>query len=84
MRLLTLDYTRCHHTYAVLRHQLHADSGAGVGALEIIDQLGEIFDGVDVVVRGGRNEAHARGGSTRARNVALDLQDGRGCMGMDA
>ncbi len=39
--------------------ELDSDSSAGVGALEIPDELREIFDGVDVVVRRRRDELHA-------------------------
>ncbi|GAA3068195.1 hypothetical protein GCM10020000_60710 [Streptomyces olivoverticillatus] len=37
---------------ADLGDQLHMDAGRGVGVLEVVDELGEVLDGVDVVVRG--------------------------------
>ena len=40
--------------------QLHADARVAVGVLQIVDQLGEIFDRIDVVVRRRRDESHAR------------------------
>ena len=36
------------------------DPGPRVGVLEVVDQLGEVLDGVDVVVRRRRDEADAR------------------------
>ena len=36
---------------AHLGHQLNADPGVDVGILQIVDELGEILDGIDVVVR---------------------------------
>ena len=42
-----------------LGNELYSHGGARVGALEIPDKLGEIFDGVDVVVRRRGDELHA-------------------------
>ena len=36
-----------------LADQLHVDVGVAVGVLQVIDQLGQILDGVDVVVGAG-------------------------------
>ena len=32
-------------------HQLDGDTGLAVGVLQIVDQLGQILNGVDIVVR---------------------------------
>ncbi len=45
------------HTH--LRHQLDVDPGILVGVLQVVDQFRQILDGVDVVVRGRRNQPHA-------------------------
>src|SRR5881409_1319083 len=37
---------------ADLRHELHADARLVVRVLEIVDQLGQVLDRIDVVVRG--------------------------------
>ena len=42
-------------------------------ALQVVDQLRQVLDGVDVVVRRRADEAHARRAVARARNVALHL-----------
>src|SRR4029078_7436017 len=47
---------------ADLRHELHAHPRAWVDVLQIVDQLRQVLDRIDVVVWGGRNESHARGG----------------------
>ena len=44
---------------ADFRDELHVDAGARVGVLQVVDQLGEVLDRVDVMVRGRGNEAHA-------------------------
>ncbi|MNE12389.1 hypothetical protein D3C80_1051870 [compost metagenome] len=45
---------------ADFRHQLHRNIGFRVDVLQIVDQLRQIFDGIDVVVRRRRDEADAR------------------------
>src|SRR3546814_13551778 len=49
----------------------------GVGVLQIVDQLLEILDGVDVVVRRGRDEAHGGGRVPGLRDPGLDLASGQ-------
>ena len=46
---------------AVLRNELDGDRGTAVRVLQIIDQLRQILDAVDIVVRWRRNEGHTRG-----------------------
>ena len=59
---MTLGHAGGHRADAHLGNQLHRDLDAGVGALQVVDQLGQVFDGVDVVVRRRRDERHARRG----------------------
>ena len=50
--------------------EFDADAGVGVGDFEVVDQLGEVFDGVDVVVGRGGDEFDAgawSGGGGRCR-----------------
>ncbi len=54
-------------------HELDGDARSWVGRLEVVDELRQVFDGVDVVVGGRRDQAHAGGRVARARDVALDL-----------
>ena len=51
------SYTEWTHTYL----------GSGVDLVQIVDELGKILDGVDVVVRGGRDESHA------CKNITVNL-----------
>ena len=39
--------TRGNRAHAHLGHQLHGDAGVGIGVLEVVDQLGQVLDGVD-------------------------------------
>ena len=45
---------------ADLGDQLHAYAGVAVSVLQVVDQLGQVLDRVDVVVRRGGDEADAR------------------------
>ena len=61
---------------ARLGHQLHADARARVDVLQIEDELREILDRVDVVVRRRRDERHARRRVAHARDDRVDLVPG--------
>ena len=56
-----------------LADQLHVDVGVAVGVLQVIDQLGQILDGVDVVVGRGRDQAHAGGAVAGLGDPGVDL-----------
>src|SRR5579862_4214166 len=43
-------------------NELDADARAVVRAFQVVDQLRQVFDGVNIVVRGRRYQAHARRG----------------------
>src|SRR5438132_11786476 len=56
-----------------LRYQLHRDRRLRVGVLQIVDQLREILDRIDVVVRRRRDELHARRREAQLGDVLGDL-----------
>ena len=68
-----LGHTGSDGTDTHLGHQLDADAGVDVGVLEIVDQLGQILDGIDVVVRRRGNQTHTRGGVTGLGHPRIDL-----------
>ena len=57
--------------------QLHADARAAIRVLQIVDQLGQILDRVDVVMRRRRNEADACGRVPRLRDPRIHLRAGQ-------
>ncbi len=57
---LGLGHPGGHRAHAAFSHQLDADGRAGIGVFQIVDELGQVFDGIDVVVRRRRDKAHAR------------------------
>jgi hypothetical protein len=66
-----------HGAHAHFRHQLHGDAGARIDVLQVVDQLRQILDRIDVVVRRRADQAHARRRVTDAGDVAIDLVAGQ-------
>ena len=66
---LGLGDTGCHRTDTDFGHQLDRDRSLGVGVLQVMDQLRQILDGVDVVVRRRRDQANARHRVTQEADV---------------
>ena len=58
-----LGHAGRHRAHADLGHQLDVDPGPRVGRLEVVDELGDVLDGVDVVVRRRRDQPDARASS---------------------
>src|SRR5690606_19423130 len=63
--------------HAGLGDQLDVHPGLRVGVLEVVDELGEVLDGVDVVVRRRRDEADAGGGVPGLGDPGVDLVAGQ-------
>ena len=66
---LGLGDTRGDRAHADLRHELHRDRRLRVGVLQVVDQLRQILDRIDVVVRRRRDEAHAGHRIAQLRDV---------------
>src|SRR5690606_25052370 len=58
-------------------HQLDVDPRLRVGVLQVVDDLRQVLDGVDVVVRRRRDQPHARGGVPRLGDPRVDLVPGQ-------
>ena len=56
-----------------LGHQLHGYLRGGIGAAQVVDQLLQVLDGVDVVVRWRRDQPDARRGVPGRRDPRVDL-----------
>ncbi len=70
-----LHDTGSNGAHAVLGDELDRDLG-GVDLLEVVDELGQILDGVDVVVRRRRDEADAGLGVAQAGDLRRHLVPG--------
>src|SRR5713101_10193321 len=62
---------------ADLGDELDADPGLRVGVLEVVDELRQILDRVDVVMRRRRDQSHAGGGLAQPRDPLSDLVAGQ-------
>src|SRR5713101_9027462 len=62
---------------AYLGYQLDADAGMMVRVFEIMDQLRQILNRVDIVVRRRRNQSHSWRRITDAGNPRIDLVAGK-------
>src|SRR5450759_5118265 len=60
-----------------LRHELDVHARRRIGVLEVVDQLRQVFDGVDVVVRWRRDEPDPWSGVPSAGNPRIDLVSGQ-------
>ncbi|MNI31234.1 hypothetical protein D3C73_851090 [compost metagenome] len=58
-------------------HQLDRNVGRRVDVLQVVDQLGQVFDRIDVMVRRRRDEANARRRMTGLCNGCIDLMAGQ-------
>ena len=57
--------------------ELDADAGARVGVLQVVDELRQVLDGVDVMVRRGGDEAHTRSRVAHLGDPGVDLGAGQ-------
>ena len=72
-----LGHTGGHGPHARLGHQLHGHLGIRVDLLEVEDQLGQILNGIDIVVRRRRDQGHAGHGVTQTRDQRIHLAAGQ-------
>src|SRR5258708_5279244 len=63
--------------YTRAGNQFYADAGARIHGAQVVDQLREVFDAVNVVMRGRRNQRRARRGVPDARDVFADFLGGQ-------
>ena len=54
--------------------EFDVDAGAGVGVFEVVDQLGEVLDRIDVMVRRRRDEADAWGRVAHLSDPRIDFR----------
>ena len=63
----------CNGSNTDFTHQLDADTGARVDILKVEDQLGDVFNTINIVVRGRRNQRHAWRGVANPSDVVIHL-----------
>src|SRR5699024_4074965 len=65
--------TGCNSPDALFSHEFDVDAGIRIRALEIVDELREVLNGVNIMVRWWGNQPHTRGGNTHFSNPRIDL-----------
>ena len=73
---MTLRHTGRDGADTDLGDQLHADARGGVRVLQVEDQLRQVFDRIDVVMRRWADEAHAGSRMARRGDDLIDLVTG--------
>ena len=74
---MRFGHARGHRAHAHFRHQLHARCAPRVDVLQIVDQLRQIFDRINVVVRRRRDQAHAGNRVAHARDHLVHFVAGQ-------
>ena len=64
-------------SHAHLGHQLDRDARARVDVLQVVNQLRQVFDRINVVMRRRRNQAHPRNRVAHARDLRIHLVAGK-------
>ena len=59
--------------HAHFRNQLDVDPGLRVGILQVVDQFGQVFDRINIVMRRRRNQSHAGGRVAHLGNPRVNL-----------
>lgn len=73
MCILYLGYTRGDDANTNFRDEFHGYPRVWIGAFQIVNQLGQILDGVDIVVRRRRDQTHSRHGMPGSGDISGDL-----------
>ncbi len=68
-----LGDTGCNRAHAHFRHQLDRNIGCRIDVFQVVDELRQIFNRVDVMVRRRRNEANTRRGVAGLGDGRIDL-----------
>ena len=66
---LGLGHTGGNGANAYFGHQFHGNSRLRIHVLQVVNELGQVFDGIDVVVWGRRDQANAGDREAQLGNV---------------
>ena len=72
-----LGHTSCNRSYADFGHEFDRNLRCRIDVFQIVNQLRQILDGIDVVVRRRRDEAHALRRVTHFGDDGIDLMAGQ-------
>ena len=72
-----LGHARGDGAHAHLGHELHTHTRGAVGVFEVVNELRQILDGINIVMRRRTDQAHAGSGVANARNGFIHLAPGQ-------
>ena len=70
---MCLRYASSDCAHANFGYEFHADTSTWIGVFQVVDQLCEIFDGIDIVMRRRANESDTWSRVTNPRNGVINL-----------
>ena len=70
---VSLGNTGRNRTDTDFRHELHGNTGLRVGVVQVVNELSQVFDGVNIVMRRRRNERNIRDGVTHTGHKFVHL-----------
>jgi len=70
---MSLGHARSDRAHTRFGHQFHCDASLRIDIFQVVDQLREIFNGINVVMRRRRNQPHAGDGVPQASNHFVHL-----------
>ena len=73
----SLDYAGSNRTDTHLAYQLNANAGTGISILQVVNQLGQIFNRIDIMMRRRRNQANACRCTAAFGNPWINLATGK-------
>src|SRR5690625_5249067 len=65
--------TGCNSPDALFSHESDVDAASQIGALDIVNELREVLNGVNIMVWWRGNQPHTRGGNADFSNPRIDL-----------
>ena len=74
---LGLGHARGNRAHTHFGHELHAHARGTVGVLKVVNQLRQILNGINIVMRRRTDEAHAGRAMANARDGIIDLAAGQ-------
>ena len=74
---MSLGHARRHRAHAHFGDQLHGNARLRIDVLQIVNQLRQIFDGINIVMRRRRNQTHARHRMAHARDHFIHFVTGQ-------
>ena len=74
---MSLRHARSHGSDPRFRHELHGNASLRVHVFQVVDELSEIFNGINIVMRRRRDQSDPCDGVPQSRNDFVDFVAGK-------